>query len=131
MMKLPEKMTTEELAEFLGVRKQTVNRWIREKKWTTEMLAGVKGGRARLIHINKPVLEFIMQTSMMRERQSQHSLAEPAAPYDRHNSSPAFIQICNVLQNLTPSEEQRLKAFLMREGLRGLTERLNIADPKE
>lgn len=55
MKKLRSKMTTEELAECLGVAKQTVNRWIREQNWTTEKFPGVKGGRARLIHIDAGV----------------------------------------------------------------------------
>ena len=45
MKRLRNKMTTEELAECLGVAKQTVNRWIREKGWKTEKFPGVKGGR--------------------------------------------------------------------------------------
>ncbi len=52
MKKLRSKMTTEELAESLGVARQTVNRWIRQQGWKTEGLNGVKGGRARLIHID-------------------------------------------------------------------------------
>jgi excisionase family DNA binding protein len=36
MKKLRDKMTTEELAESLGVARQTVNRWIRQQKWKTE-----------------------------------------------------------------------------------------------
>ncbi|HEL3917155.1 TPA: putative DNA-binding transcriptional regulator, partial [Escherichia coli] len=41
MKRLRNKMTTEELAECLGVAKQTVNRWIREKGWKTEKFPGV------------------------------------------------------------------------------------------
>ncbi|MBJ5827558.1 putative DNA-binding transcriptional regulator, partial [Salmonella enterica subsp. enterica serovar Meleagridis] len=48
MKRLRSKMTTEELAECLGVARQTVNRWIREHHWKTEKFPGVKGGRARL-----------------------------------------------------------------------------------
>lgn len=55
-------MTTEELAECLGVTKQTVNRWIREKGWKTEKFPGVKGGRARLILVDTQVCEFIQNT---------------------------------------------------------------------
>ncbi|WP_163373531.1 YfeC-like transcriptional regulator, partial [Escherichia coli] len=38
MKRLRNKMTSEELAECLGVAKQTVNRWIREKGWKTESM---------------------------------------------------------------------------------------------
>lgn len=55
-------MTTEELAECLGVAKQTVNRWIREKGWKTEKFPGVKGGRARLILVDTQVCDFIQNT---------------------------------------------------------------------
>ena len=54
-------MTTEELAENLGVARQTVNRWIRQQGWKTEGVNGVKGGRARLIHIDARVKEHIMK----------------------------------------------------------------------
>ena len=55
MKRLRNKMTTEELAECLGVAKQTVNRWIREIGWKTEKFPGVKGGRARLILVETQV----------------------------------------------------------------------------
>lgn len=57
MKRLRNKMTTEELAECLGVAKQTVNRWIREKGWKTEKFPGVKGGRARLILVDTQVCD--------------------------------------------------------------------------
>ena len=60
-------MTTEELAECLGVAKQTVNRWIREQNWKTEKFPGVKGGRARLIHIDASVREFILNIPAFRK----------------------------------------------------------------
>jgi excisionase family DNA binding protein len=60
MKRLRSKMTTEELADSLGVARQTVNRWIRQKGWKTEGINGVKGGRARLIHIDARVREHIM-----------------------------------------------------------------------
>ena len=53
-------MTTEELAESLGVARQTVNRWIRQQGWETEGLNGVKGGRARLIFEGNDVgIQFV------------------------------------------------------------------------
>ena len=55
-------MTTEELAECLGVAKQTVNRWIREKGWKTEKFPGVKGGRTQTYSGRYLVCEFIQNT---------------------------------------------------------------------
>lgn len=52
-------MTTRELADFTGMANQTINRWIREKKWKTERFPGVKGGRARLVVIDHEVKEFL------------------------------------------------------------------------
>ncbi|WP_044172629.1 YfeC-like transcriptional regulator [Phytobacter massiliensis] len=127
-MKLPTKMTTEELADFLGVAKQTVNRWIREQKWTTESLSGVKGGRARLIHIDKSVRSFIMKTPSMRHRLAPVAMAEPTPAYDAAHYSPALRKIVDVLQNMTPDELERLGVLLSREGIRGFMHRLGIND---
>lgn len=63
-------MTTEELANSLGVARQTVNRWIRQQGWKTEGINGVKGGRARLIHIDARVKEHIMNLPAIRNRQA-------------------------------------------------------------
>jgi excisionase family DNA binding protein len=91
MKKLRSKMTTEELAESLGVARQTVNRWIRQQGWKTEGLNGVKGGRARLIHIDARVKEHIMSLPAIRNRQAVYHLAEataynaPLKPASGHN----------------------------------------------
>lgn len=130
MMKFPDKMTTEELSECLGVAKQTVNRWIREQKWQTEQLPGVKGGRARLIYMDERVLEYIMKTPVIRHRQSAWSLAEPAINYSAGYTSPALRRIADVLQNMTPAEQERLDKFLAREGLRGFLLRLGMTTPE-
>lgn len=130
-MKLPEKMTTEELADFLGVAKQTVNRWIREQNWPTEGLPGIKGGRARLIHLNKEVRAFIMKTPSMRHRLSPRALAEPAAQYRSEKLTPALERISNVLHNLTPNEQDALDVLLAREGIRGFLTRLSIVQPED
>ncbi len=121
-------MTTEELAEYLGVAKQTVNRWIREQKWKTEQLAGVKGGRARLIHIDKSVKEFIMKTPVLRHRLSASALKESASDFNAVPLSRSLRLIMNVLQNMTPDEQDRLEKFLAREGLRVFLTRLGIAE---
>ncbi|QJT81818.1 YfeC-like transcriptional regulator [Kosakonia sp. MUSA4] len=124
MMKLANKMTTEELADFLGVARQTVNRWIREQGWQTEALPGIKGGRARLIHITKEVRNFVMKTPSMRQRNSPYSIAEPAPSYASENSS--LREIVKVLQNMTPEEQKLLAVLLAREGICGFLQRLGI-----
>ncbi|MGK9171996.1 putative DNA-binding transcriptional regulator [Yokenella regensburgei] len=130
-MKLPDKMTTEELAEFLGVAKQTVNRWIRQHKWSTERLPGIKGGRARLIHLNKDVRLFIMKTPGMRHRISPAVATEPLPYYASETLTPALLRILNVLKNLTPYEQEALSVLLAREGIHGLLDRLQITQPEE
>lgn len=125
-MKLPDKMTTEELAEFLGVAKQTVNRWIREQHWSTEGLPGVKGGRARLIHIDKDVRHFIMKTPTMRQRHSPAALAEPFPLYEADKQTAALLKINGMLQNMTLHEQERLVVLLAREGIQGFLRRLGI-----
>ena len=74
-------MTTEELAECLGVAKQTVNRWIREQNWTTEKFPGVKGGRARLIHIDSSVRAFLLNIPAFRKVPEVYQAEEPLAEY--------------------------------------------------
>jgi len=125
-MKLPDKMTTEELADFLGVAKQTVNRWIREQKWSTENLPGVKGGRARLIHIDKNGRHFIMKTPTMRQRHAPAAMAEPFPQYEADKQTSALLKINGVLQNMTPHEQERLAVLLAREGIQGFLRRLGI-----
>ncbi|XTZ39528.1 YfeC-like transcriptional regulator [Salmonella enterica] len=130
MMKLPNKMTTEELADFLGVAKQTVNRWIRDKGWETEKIPGIKGGRARLIHINKDVRNFIMKTpSMRRQLNPSWSMAEPAPLYMSETGS--LHEIVKVLKNMSIDEQQQLTVLLAREGIRGFLSRLGIAQSIE
>ncbi len=74
-------MTTEELAECLGVAKQTVNRWIRRKGWKTEKFPGVKGGRARLILVDTQVCEFIQNTPAFHNTPMLLEAEEPLAEY--------------------------------------------------
>lgn len=123
-------MTTEELANFLGVAKQTVNRWIREQQWPTENLPGVKGGRARLIHIEKDVRQFIMKMPSMRHRFAPIALAEPIPSYEAEKQTAALLKINSVLQNMTQDEQERLLMLLAREGIEGFLRRLGINSNK-
>ncbi|MDK9362594.1 MULTISPECIES: YfeC-like transcriptional regulator [Lelliottia] len=128
MKRLRSKMTTEELAESLGVAKQTVNRWIRKQGWKTEGLNGVKGGRARLIHIDTRVREHLMTLPAIRTRQAVYQLAEASAEYGDVNTTSLPRQVTTALENLTQIEQQRLAVLLAREGIQGFLTRLGIAE---
>ena len=131
MKKLRSKMTTEELAETLGVAKQTVNRWVRKNGWKTEGINGVKGGRARLISIDAQVRAHIMNIPAIRKRQALYQLAETAASYG--DAKPAAIMpgIINALESMTLAEQERLDVLLKREGVQGFLVRLSIHQPEE
>ncbi|HGY3714613.1 YfeC-like transcriptional regulator [Citrobacter sp. Res13-Sevr-PEB04-36] len=126
MKKLRSKMTTEELAECLGVAKQTVNRWIREQNWKTEKFPGVKGGRARLIHIDAGVREFILNIPAFRKTPEFYQAEEPVAEYTHVVRSHACRQIISTLDNMSPAEQEKLALFLSREGIRSFLIRLGI-----
>lgn len=121
-------MTTEELAESLGVAKQTVNRWVRKQGWKTEGINGVKGGRARLIHIDARVREHIINLPAIRNRQAIYQLAEPSATYGGHNPPRVLRQVIDTLESMTQTEQERLAALLTREGIKGFLNRLGIAE---
>ncbi|HDR2753424.1 MULTISPECIES: YfeC-like transcriptional regulator [Enterobacter] len=128
MKRLRSKMTTEELADSLGVARQTVNRWIRQQGWKTEGINGVKGGRARLIHIDARVREHIMSIPAIRNRQAIYQLAEAPSLYGEPKSSGLLPQIIDSLENLTLIEQERLQVLLTREGLQGFLTRLGITE---
>lgn len=119
-------MTTEELAETLGVARQTVNRWVRNNGWKTEGINGVKGGRARLIHIDAQVREHIMNIPAIRKRQTLFQLAETSASYGNGQPVAVLRQITDALEKMTPPEQERLAVLLAREGIEGFLVRLNI-----
>lgn len=119
-------MTTEELAECLGVAKQTVNRWIREKGWKTEKFPGVKGGRARLILLDTHVCEFIQNTPAFHNTPMLLEAEESLAEYAPGMRTPAYRQIISVIDNMTHSEQEKVAQFLSREGIRNFLARLDI-----
>ncbi len=126
MKKLRSKMTTEELAETLGVARQTVNRWVRKNGWKTEGINGVKGGRARLILIDAQVKAHIMNIPAIRKRQALYQLAETAASYGDAKPVAVLPGIINAL-----AEQERLETLLTREGIQGFLVRLSIHQPAE
>ncbi|MGS2872239.1 YfeC-like transcriptional regulator [Enterobacter huaxiensis] len=128
MKRLRSKMTTEELADSLGVARQTVNRWIRQKGWKTEGINGVKGGRARVIHIDARVKEHIISLPAIRHRQAIYQVAETHSLYEVPTSSTLLPQIIDSLENMTQVEQERLHILLKREGIQGFLTRLGIAE---
>ncbi len=56
---LKERMTPEEIAHLTGFSRQTINKWVRKEGWQTSPRPGVQGGKARLVHVNEQVREFI------------------------------------------------------------------------
>lgn len=128
MKTLHSKMTTHELANCVGMARQTINRWIREQNWVTEPIPGVKGGRARLIHIDEQVREFLATTPKLRHLAHSLHAAEPIANDYAREEDPAWRQIQDALVMMTADEKDRLHRLLVREGLSGFLARLNIAD---
>ena len=127
---LHSKMTTQELAHCVGMANQTINRWIREQKWTTEPYPGVKGGRARLIHITPEVQQFLAATPKLRHLSLSMQAAESVSPYGAKSHDPVWRQIQDVLVMMTPAEQQKLHLLLVREGLSGFLERLQLVEEK-
>jgi len=128
MNKLPEKMTTAELADYLDIARQTVSRWTREQGWKTEAIPGIKGGRARLIHIDQNVRDFLANTTAIRQKTSR--VEEPREEYLLSGDSQTLRHIIHALRNMTPDEQQQLTQLLVREGLHGFLHRLGIGPAK-
>lgn len=126
MKKLPAKMSTEELASSLGMTRQTINRWIREQGWRTEPMPGIKGGRARLIYITQQVLDYLANMPALRDVSADNQMQEPVRSYSAKESDVLWRQITDVLQNMTPVEQQRLQLLLSREGISGFLTRLGL-----
>lgn len=126
MKKFPTKMSTEELAERLGMTRQTINRWIREQKWHTEPMPGIKGGRARLIFMTQDVLDYLANTPALREEYQYPRMEEPVRSYSANEDDVVWQQNIDILRNMTPVEQLRLNRLLLRIGLSGFLTRLGI-----
>ncbi|MHA6312154.1 YfeC-like transcriptional regulator [Pantoea sp. USHLN298] len=112
-----EWLTPAELAMETGVSRQTVNKWIKRENWTTQLRPGVQGGKARLIHIDERVEKFI---------QSTRNLHEPVARY--HVPADSTTLLLRTLQQMSPAEQQKLSALILRIGIKGILQRLDISE---
>lgn len=64
-----ERMTPDELARLTGYSRQTINKWVRKEGWTTSPKPGVQGGKARLVHVNEQVREYIRNADVRKVRE--------------------------------------------------------------
>lgn len=111
-------MTPEELALITGYSRQTINKWVRRQNWITSPKPGVQGGKARLIHIDEHVRNFINSARRVSESPVRYSASD----------TPLENLLLNSLQQMSDSEQQKMAAILLREGIAGVLMRLDIKD---
>lgn len=114
---LKERMTPEEIAHLTGYSRQTINKWVRKEGWKTSPRPGVQGGKARLVHVDDEVMEFI---------HSAQRASETTAPYATDN--PFHTLLLTLVDEMTEVEQKQLTSLLLREGISGLLQRLEIRD---
>ncbi|MEX3020150.1 YfeC-like transcriptional regulator [Kluyvera sp. STS39-E] len=115
---LKERMTPEELAQLTGYSRQTINKWVRKEGWTTSPRPGVQGGKARLVHVNDQVMAFI---------HSAQRVCETNASYATNSHDNTFhTLLLTLVDEMTESEQKQLTSLLLREGISGLLQRLEI-----
>ena len=111
-----EWMTPDELALITGYSRQTINKWIKRHGWSTAPKPGVQGGKARLIHITPDVEQYL---------QSVNHAMEPS-PHYRIEPEPLTQLLLNSLGYMSAEEKHELMSMLLREGVKGLLDRLGI-----
>ena len=116
---IKERMTPEELARLTGYSRQTINKWVRKEGWSTSPKPGVQGGKARLVHVNEKVREFIRNARRAPE-------AAISAEASADNALQALL--ITLANEMTPTEQKQLTSLLLREGITGLLQRLGIRD---
>ena len=116
---IKERMTPEELAKLTGYSRQTINKWVRKEGWETSPKPGVQGGKARLVHIDEQVREFIL--SAQRDNNEMASYPQIAV-----NDAAFDALLISLAKEMTETEQKQLTSLLLREGISGLLERLGI-----
>ncbi|WP_421532556.1 YfeC-like transcriptional regulator [Lelliottia amnigena] len=117
---IKERMTPEELSRLTGYSRQTINKWVRKEGWKTSPRPGVQGGKARLVHVNEKVREFIRSACRITDAPQ---LSEGSASLNALNA--LLLTLAN---EMTPDEQKQLTTLLLREGISGLLQRLGIRD---
>ncbi|WP_368541704.1 YfeC-like transcriptional regulator [Enterobacter soli] len=117
---IKERMTPEELALLTGYSRQTINKWVRKEGWITSPKPGVQGGKARLVHVNEKVREFI--------RSARRASDTPDLPENAYQDGTLHTLLLTLANEMTPDEQKQLTSLLLREGITGLLQRLGIRD---
>ncbi|WP_436895664.1 YfeC-like transcriptional regulator [Enterobacter hormaechei] len=118
---IKERMTPEELALLTGYSRQTINKWVRKEGWITSPKPGVQGGKARLVHVNEKVRDFI--------RSARRATETPELPDTYHEGS-LYALLLTLANEMTPEEQKQMTSLLLREGITGLLQRLGIRDQR-
>ena len=118
---IKERMTPEELALLTGYSRQTINKWVRKEGWITSPKPGVQGGKARLVHVNEKVRDFI--------RSARRATETPELPDTYHEGS-LHALLLTLANDMTPEEQKQMTSLLLREGITGLLQRLGIRDQR-
>lgn len=117
---LKERMTPDELAELTGYSRQTINKWVRKQGWVTSPRPGIQGGKARLVHVNEQVREFI--------RNAQRTAQEVTFPAVAASAPSLEILLLTLAREMTAPEQKQLSSLLLRDGITGLLLRLGIRE---
>lgn len=120
---IKERMTPEELARLTGFSRQTINKWVRKEGWETSPKPGVQGGKARVVHVDDQVREFIL--SAQRDSNNKTSYSQIAV-----NDAAFDALLISLAKEMTETEQKQLTSLLLREGISGLLERLGIRSQK-
>ncbi|MFY9994593.1 MAG: YfeC-like transcriptional regulator [Leclercia sp.] len=119
---IKERMTPEELARLTGYSRQTINKWVRKEGWSTSPKPGVQGGKARLVHVNEKVRDFIRNARRAPD-------AQPLPDLSADNSLQALL--LTLASEMTQKEQKQLASLLLREGITGLLQRLGIREQND
>ena len=99
-----ERMTPDELARLTGYSRQTINKWVRKEGWTTSPKPGVQGGKARLVHVNEQVREYI--------RNAERPEGQGEAPA-LSGDAPLEVLLVTLAKEMTPVEQKQFTSLLL------------------